>query len=543
MTINTTTARVSYIGNDVTVNFAVPFTFFNDADVRAQLVVDLTGVVTEQILNTNFTLVGGVPNGTLTMLVAPPTGTTLVIFSDPTLTQTVDLINNDPLPVETSVERPLDKLTLLVQRSRDLLDRTSRLKDGDTGTTVPFELPLKTIRAGNIAAWDVDGNWIPAASTLPSTVIVTPFAEIYLDDVDDITTRATLDVPGLGADNIFSGFNTFSGRVLSSGITQFTNGIGPQYMNNNAIAAAVASNALTIDLRGRDLTDPSSTNPVEIAFRSEVQVDGDWDIVQIIASLDITAPQGATLGFINSETGFVYVYALNNAGTVELAIAKKALFDEAIRQTTTVLTGASDDDSTLYSTVARTDVPVRLLGRLRVTTGAIAGDWDTAPTELTPWTPGMKKTGDTIQSVINFDGEVSTGTTLIPFDDTIPQITEGDEYMTQAIIPTDAQNTLVIEHIGNYAHSAAGDRNLAAVIFRDSTANGLKVNAKEINGSDETAFVSVYHEELAGSIASTIFRIRTGVDIAGTITFNGVSGGRIYGGIHGSFLKVTEVQN
>lgn len=44
----------------------------------------------------------------------------------------------------------------------------------------------------------------------------------------------------------------------------------------------------------------------------------------------------------------------------------------------------------------------------------------------------LKLTGDVVQVVNTQTGAVSTGTTVIQNDDTIPQIGEGDEYMTLA---------------------------------------------------------------------------------------------------------------
>ena len=80
--------------------------------------------------------------------------------------------------------------------------------------------------------------------------------------------------------------------------------------------------------------------------------------------------------------------------------------------------------------------------------------------------------------VVNYaatsDGAVNTGTTLMPLDDTIPQNTEGDEYMTLSITPTDADNLLEIEAVGNFSHSAAG-RWLLMALFQDSDADALAV--------------------------------------------------------------------
>ena len=56
----------------------------------------------------------------------------------------------------------------------------------------------------------------------------------------------------------------------------------------------------------------------------------------------------------------------------------------------------------------------------------------------------MMDTGAVVQVVNTQTGAVATGTTIMPGDDTIPQITEGNEYLTRTITPTDAANTLLI---------------------------------------------------------------------------------------------------
>ena len=52
--------------------------------------------------------------------------------------------------------------------------------------------------------------------------------------------------------------------------------------------------------------------------------------------------------------------------------------------------------------------------------------------------------GKILQVVNTQTGEFITGTTTIPDDDTIPQITEGFEVMTRTITPTNVSNTLLI---------------------------------------------------------------------------------------------------
>ncbi len=53
--------------------------------------------------------------------------------------------------------------------------------------------------------------------------------------------------------------------------------------------------------------------------------------------------------------------------------------------------------------------------------------------------------GKIIQVVNTQDGAVATSTITIPMDDTTPQNTEDDEYMTLTITPNSTANKLLIE--------------------------------------------------------------------------------------------------
>jgi hypothetical protein len=66
--------------------------------------------------------------------------------------------------------------------------------------------------------------------------------------------------------------------------------------------------------------------------------------------------------------------------------------------------------------------------------------------------------GAVVQVVNAVTGSVSTGTTIIPADDTIPQITEGNEYMTLAVTPLSATNKLRIDVVCIATTSASSRR-------------------------------------------------------------------------------------
>lgn len=144
-----------------------------------------------------------------------------------------------------------------------------------------------------------------------------------------------------------------------------------------------------------------------------------------------------------------------------------------------------------------------------------------------------------VQVVSTQTGAVATGTTTIPYDDTIPQITEGDEYMTLAITPTDSSNKLFIDVVVFYDNSTTLRTIIA--LFQDSTAGALSAVATTSSTNQAVMVSSFTFEMVAGTTSATTFRVRIGPSAAGTITFNGQTGGRLFGGVAGSSMKITEV--
>jgi len=134
MTIAATGNRAEYSGNSSTTVFSFPYPFSVNADLKVIQKVTSTGVETTKTETTDYTVTGaGTGSGTITMLVAPPTGTKLIIYRDPAQLQELDLVENDPLPVE-ELEKALDRLTLMAQRLKDQVARSLRTSEGTIST-------------------------------------------------------------------------------------------------------------------------------------------------------------------------------------------------------------------------------------------------------------------------------------------------------------------------------------------------------------------------------------------------------------------------
>jgi|DEB0MinimDraft_12_1074336.scaffolds.fasta_scaffold50227_2 hypothetical protein len=147
-----------------------------------------------------------------------------------------------------------------------------------------------------------------------------------------------------------------------------------------------------------------------------------------------------------------------------------------------------------------------------------------------------------VLQVGNFQtGAVATGTTVLPYDDTIPQITEGNEYMTLNFTPTNASSTLIIEVICQANSNLANGNAYSTALFEGTTANALAaIGAINFQGYVKPAVLT--HKMTAGTTNQLTFRVRAGAGTTGTTTFNGhEEGNRRFGGVMASSITVTEV--
>jgi len=149
--------------------------------------------------------------------------------------------------------------------------------------------------------------------------------------------------------------------------------------------------------------------------------------------------------------------------------------------------------------------------------------------------------GAVVQVVSTSFTAVATGTTIIPQDDTIPQITEGTEFMTRTITPKSATNILIIECVAFLTNNTANSA-ITGALFQDAVTNGLAVSQSFMATATGRVNLMVAHSMVAGTTSAITFRFRAGGEAASTVTFNGISGSRFYGATTKSLIKVTEVK-
>jgi hypothetical protein len=154
---------------------------------------------------------------------------------------------------------------------------------------------------------------------------------------------------------------------------------------------------------------------------------------------------------------------------------------------------------------------------------------------LNPWV------GQIVQVVHTQDGAVATGTTVLPYDDSTPQNTEGDQYMALSITPRRTTNRLIIVAQVFLATSTATTHGVSSALFQDATAGALAVAGLQEGAAGRMQPLLIRYEMAAGTISATTFKIRGGGSAADTTTFNGASGVRKFEGVLASTITITEM--
>lgn len=531
--VNNVDPRVQYTASAGQTVFSFPFLIFEESHLFVEKIATDGVTITTLVNPTEYTVNSGSVNnptgGNITLVVSAAAGEIYTLYRDVTEERTSDFIEGGDFSAN-ALNEDLDLLVMMIQELISSNNRTVRLKQSDTSTEV--ELPIASARASKFLGFDASGNAI--AATTITTAVVSTFAETLLDDTNATSMLNTL------------GFSAFIQTLIddadaATALNTLTALGRAQYpfVRNFSFDVTESGGDLTVDFETLAEVNADADNPISFGFRDATLTKNVIDIVNLTGALAVTIVSGASLGFTDAEDGYIYLYACNNAGTIVGGVTKKALFDEGVLHSTTLLDASSDSDDVLYTTSALTNVAIKLVGRMRVARGTAT--WDTVPTEEVLWFPGMKKTGDIIQRVRTLDSAVASGTGIITIDDSIPQNTEGDEYMTRTITPTSSINPIEVEIYGNFSQS--GGAQMVMALFLDTDADADAAITNDFAAAANPEQVSLFHAYESGlTAAAHTLKMRAGNSAAGTLTFNGESAARTMGGVMASRMIVTEIQ-
>jgi len=210
----------------------------------------------------------------------------------------------------------------------------------------------------------------PIGSTAPDTGAFTTLAATT-------ATITTVNATTVNAATVNAATITATGTVTAETLTFEGGGsmTKPPEAGIQPIAATVAANALTVTL-----------NPTVLDFRSATLGSGTVVSRVISSAITTTVSSGSTLGTVSAVQSRIVVLALDNAGTVELAVVNISGGND-LTETGLISTtaegggGAADSASVIYSNTARTNVAYRVVGYVE-STQATAGTWATAPSTI-----------------------------------------------------------------------------------------------------------------------------------------------------------------
>jgi hypothetical protein len=155
---------------------------------------------------------------------------------------------------------------------------------------------------------------------------------------------------------------------------------------------------------------------------------------------------------------------------------------------------------------------------------------------------GTGLTNPVVQVVNVQSGALASGTTVMPVDDTIPQNSEGDEFLTLAITPKSATNILKIDVQLMLANSS-GSNYMSVALFQDTTAGALAATSEMFTASGNVPMVrSLTYYMIAGTTSAKTFKVRAGCQTASTTYLNAIATARVFGGVSASSITITELK-
>ncbi|PTQ70282.1 hypothetical protein [Pseudomonas sp. GV071] len=161
-------------------------------------------------------------------------------------------------------------------------------------------------------------------------------------------------------------------QLFCDGTSVFSVGAVSAARQVQVVSAAVAANALTLGLA-----------PTALEFRSATLSSGAVNS-RAVSALSLVVPAGATLGSANAVQSRLILLALDNAGTIELAVVNLAggvNLDETTLINTSAISASATVNNVVYSTIARAGVPFRVVGYVE-SSQATAGQWASAPSTI-----------------------------------------------------------------------------------------------------------------------------------------------------------------
>jgi len=136
-------------------------------------------------------------------------------------------------------------------------------------------------------------------------------------------------------------------------------------------------------------------------------------------------------------------------------------------------------------------------------------------------------------------GSFASGTTQIPFDDTIPQNTEGTEFMKTNFVPLKIGSKIELNVKAFNTNSTQNVATLGA-LFKTGSTDALASNYQLGVLAEGGNILSIDCYDIPNSTNAIDYSLRLGGSNASTIYFNGLASGRRFGGNLASTIIIKE---
>jgi hypothetical protein len=157
-----------------------------------------------------------------------------------------------------------------------------------------------------------------------------------------------------------------------------------------------------------------------------------------------------------------------------------------------------------------------------------------------PGAPYSVYPGAVIQTVTATPYVANANLAVIPFDDTIPQITEGTQILTLNIAPRFTNSKIQLTFNGFGAADAAGA--FSAALFRVGTTDALKVTTTYLAGANYRDELNIDWVDSPATTTTVTYTIRAGAQAGNIARMNGNSTARFFGGTAACTLVAKEIK-
>lgn len=412
-----------------------------------------------------------------------PVGNHKAIFSDSDLTAA--LANPQTLDANG---RATNKIWLSGRYSMQVNNAAAvqQYQELDNGTLV---------EAGLTALSNVLGTNTITADTVDGITAYTDQELFVFKAANTITGAVTLNIDGVGAKAIVRNFD----QALFAG----------QFVQNQIVMVAYNSSNDNFEWQDQNLKVAYDNKGADIVSASTV------DLATATGnSVDITGSTGPISSFGTTPAGTIFILQFDSTPTI------------THNATSLIIPGGAS-----ITMVASDQILVQSLGsgnnRIQV--------FRATGRALVETTTGI------VQVLSASNSGVLDGSLSIPYDDTIPQQTEGLEVETLLLTPTAVGNLLIITCQSNISSDGTTSIVGSMALFNDSTANALASVSEIMSDTSATlpSQLNLRHIFTATDTIPTTFKIRVG-PTSGDFTVNGANGVRRMGGVYFTRIDIME---